>query len=457
MPDDILRTAAELSISWLDSIDEPPVFPTNPDNALRRGLDLRLTEEGVEPITVLKELASGASPGLVKSPGGRYFGFVTGGALPVSVAADWLTSAWDQNGFSYVSSPAAAVIEEVAARWLLDLLHLPSNASTAFVTGCQMAHVTALAAARYRVLEQKGWDVSVDGLYGAPEVTVVCGAMRHTTVDRALRLLGMGTNSLLPVAADAGGRMIPEALASTLDGLVGKPVIVIAQAGEVNTGVFDPLTRIAEIARKAGAWLHTDAAFGMWAQAVPSLSHLSAGIELADSWAFDAHKWLNVPYDSGVAVVADTEAHIASMSMTGAYLVASSDQRDASDWTPDASRRARGIPIYAALRTLGRQGVSDMIKRSCEQAKVIASGLGNISLEVLNDVELNQVLFCAKDDIATEKLLTGIQSSGETWMSGTTWAGRRAIRLSVSGWATTSDDVQRTLATIGTAAQHANS
>ena len=457
MPDDILRTAAELSISWLDSIDEPPVFPTNPDNALRRGLDLRLTEEGVEPITVLKELASGASPGLVKSPGGRYFGFVTGGALPVSVAADWLTSAWDQNGFSYVSSPAAAVIEEVAARWLLDLLHLPSNASTAFVTGCQMAHVTALAAARYRVLEQKGWDVSVDGLYGAPEVTVVCGAMRHTTVDRALRLLGMGTNSLLPVAADAGGRMIPEALASTLDGLVGKPVIVIAQAGEVNTGVFDPLTRIAEIARKAGAWLHTDAAFGMWAQAVPSLSHLSAGIELADSWAFDAHKWLNVPYDSGVAVVADTEAHIASMSMTGAYLVASSDQRDASDWTPDASRRARGIPIYAALRTLGRQGVSDMIKRSCEQAKVIASGLGNISLEVLNDVELNQVLFCAKDDIATEKLLTGIQSSGETWMSGTTWAGRRAIRLSVSGWATTSDDVQRTLAKIGTAAQHANS
>jgi glutamate/tyrosine decarboxylase-like PLP-dependent enzyme len=457
MPDDILRTAAELSISWLDSIDEPPVFPTNPDNALRRGLDLPLTEEGVDPITVLKELAAGASPGLVKSPGGRYFGFVTGGALPVSVGADWLTSAWDQNAFSYVSSPAAAVIEEVAARWLLDLLHLPNHASTSFVTGCQMAHVTALAAARYRVLEQKAWDVSVDGLYGAPEVTVVCGAMRHTTVDRALRLLGMGTSSVLPVRADASGRMIPEALASTLDGLVGKPVIVIAQAGEVNTGVFDPLTRIAELARKAGAWLHIDAAFGMWAQAAPSLSHLSAGIELADSWAFDAHKWLNVPYDSGVAVVADTEAHLASMSYTGAYLIASSEQRDASDWTPESSRRARGIPIYAALRALGRQGVSDMIERSCEQAKVIASGLGHISLEVLNDVELNQVLFRAKDDIATEKLLTRIQSSGETWMSGTTWAGRKAIRLSVSGWATTSDDVQRTLAAIRAATQDASS
>ena len=457
MPDNLLRTAAELSISWLDSIDEPPIFPTNCDNALRRGLDLPFMEEGVDPITVLKELASGASPGLVKSPGGRYFGFVTGGALPVSVGADWLTSAWDQNGFSYVSSPAAAVIEEVSARWLLDLLHLPSHASTAFVTGCQMAHVTALAAARYRVLRQKSWDVSVDGLFDAPKVTVVCGAMRHTSVDRALRLLGMGTKSLLPVAADSGGRMTTDGLASALDGLAGKPVIVVAQAGEVNTGAFDPLAEISEIARESGAWLHVDGAFGMWAQAAPTYRHLSAGVVLADSWAFDAHKWLNVPYDSGVAVVADTEAHLASMSYTGAYLVASSDQRDASDWTPEASRRARAIPIYASLRALGRQGVTDMIEASCEQAKVIALGLGHLNLEVLNDVELNQVLFCAKDDISTEKLLTHIQESGEIWMSGTTWAGRKAIRLSVSSWATTSEDVQRTLAVIRAAAHHTGS
>lgn len=453
MTDDILRTAAELSMEWLRDIDEAPVFPEAGLADLKRDLHIPLPEGGVEPTKVLGDLARAAGPGLVKSPGGRYFGFVTGGALPVAVGADWLTSAWDQNSFSFAASPAVAVIEEVAGGWLLDLLKLPGHSSTAFVTGCQMAHVTALAAARHRVLEEHSWDVAANGLYAAPQIAVVAGERRHATVDRAVRLLGMGTDSIRVVSADSAGRMIVGELATALEELQGEPVIVVAQAGEVNTGAFDPLAEISEVARRSGAWLHIDGAFGIWARAAPSISHLAAGLEQADSWAFDAHKWLNVPYDSGIAVVADPEAHHAAMSYSGPYLVASDAHRDASDWTPDASRRGRGIAVYAALRALGRSGVRQVIETSCEHAQMFADGLVGLGLEVLNPVELNQVLFRSGSDDQTETLLSRIQSSGETWMSGTTWAGRRAIRLSVSSWATTSEDVTRALEAIRGALQ----
>lgn len=448
MRDEILRTAAELSLQWLSALDEPPVFPESGKSEWKNGLDLPLGEEGVEPREVLDDLARSATPGLVKSAGGRYFGFVTGGAFPVAVAADWLTAAWDQNSFSYASSPAVGVIEATVAGWLLDLLDLPRHSTTAFVTGCQMAHVTAFAAARHRLLAERSWDVAADGLYGAPEIKVVAGALRHATVDRALRLLGMGTAGIRSVGVDPEGRMLPDQLAATLDDLQGQPVIVVAQAGEVNTGSFDPLAEIAGLARGAGAWLHVDGAFGIWARTSPSLRHHVEGLEQADSWAFDAHKWLNVPYDSGVVVVADPEAHHAAMSYSGPYLLASEGDRDASDWTPDASRRGRGIAIYATLRALGRSGVRELIDQSCHQARVFADGIAGLGLEVLNTVELNQVLFRAGTDDETDELLTRIQASGETWMGGTTWAGRRAIRLSVSSWATTPDDVARTLEVI---------
>ncbi len=435
-------------MEWIAALDEPPVVPESSQSDWRRGLDLPLGEEGIEPTVVLGDLAGSATPGLVKSPGGRYFGFVTGGAFPVAVGADWLTAAWDQNSFSFASSPAVAVIEEVAAGWLLALLDLPRHSSTAFVTGSQMAHVTALAAARHRVLAERSWDVAARGLYGAPEIIVVAGEARHATVDRALRLLGMGVAGIKSVETDSAGRMLPDRLAKTLDDLRGEPSIVVSQAGEVNTGAFDPFVEITDLARSAGAWVHVDGAFGIWARAVPSLSHLADGLEQADSWAFDAHKWLNVPYDSGVVVVADPEAHHAAMSYSGPYLLASEGDRDASDWTVEASRRGRGIAIYATLRALGRSGVRDLIARSCELARMFAEGISGLGLEVLNPVELNQVLFRASTDGETDRLLTRVQSSGETWMGGTTWAGRSAIRLSVSSWATTQQDVGRTLETV---------
>lgn len=444
MHEEVLRRAAELSIDFLSSVDDARVVPGDVLADLRSALDLPLPQQGVDPVTVVEDLARGADPGLVRSQGGRYFGFVTGGAVPASVAADWLTSAWDQNSFSYVSSPAVSVIEEVVAKWLLEILDLPPQSSVALVTGCQMAHVTALAAAREHVLNSVGWDVAADGLYGSPRVNVVGGAMRHATVDRAFRLLGMGDSAVKQVPTDSSGRMLAVALAEVLDDLSG-PTIVVAQAGEVNTGSFDPLDEIADLAETAGAWLHIDGAFGLWARAEPSLRHLTVGVERADSWAFDAHKWLNVPYDSGVAVVADKEPHRVAMAYAGAYLVPSQDRRDASDWTPDASRRGRGIAIYAALRSLGRDGVADLVARCCAHARSIATGLEDLGLEILNEITLNQVLVRASTDEETIRMLTDIQDGGEVWMSGTSWQERKAIRISISGWSTTAEDVKRTL------------
>jgi len=384
---------------------------------------------------------------------GRYFGFVIGGALPAALAADWMASAWDQNAGLYVGGPSAAVVEETAGRWLKELLGIPPSASFALVTGCQMAHFVALSAARLHVLDAVGWDVNERGLAGAPEIRVLVGADRHVTIDRALRYIGIGKQSIVPVAADDNGRMDVDALADALAARGEGPVIVCAQVGEVNTGAIDDVGAIAEIAHGAGAWVHVDGAFGLWAAASPTTRALVEGVGRADSWATDAHKWLNVPYDSGLAFCAHPLAHRRSMGVHADYLVhadGTSAPRDQLDWTPEFSRRARGFAVYAALRSLGRRGVAGMIERSCAQARQIASALSETDgVEILNDVRLNQVLVRFGDDDAhTHDVIRRVQESGEAWMSGTVWRGRAAMRISVVNWQTTDDDVRRTLAAI---------
>ena len=444
---ELLRHTAELAADFLDTLDERPLWPPATVDELRAALGGPLPEEPSEPLAVVEELARRADPGVVGIPSGRYFGFVIGGALPAALAADWLTSVWDQNAGLVVGGPAAAVVEEVAGTWLKDLLGIPTTASFAFVTGCQMAHVTCLAAARHATLERAGWDIVRDGLAGSPPIRVLAGTKRHVTIDRALRLLGIGSGSIVPIASDEQGRMRTAELADALDQIDG-PAIVCAQAGEVNTGAFDPLGEIAELSRAAGTWLHVDGAFGLWASASPELRHLLDGADQADSWATDAHKWLNVPYDCGLAFVAHPDAHRAAMRLTAEYLVTDPDAaRDQMDWTPEFSRRARGFAVYAALRSLGRRGLTDLVESSCARARRFAHEIASLpGCEVLNDVVLNQVLFRFRDDEATSAALAEVQASGEAWMSGTTWDGRAAIRLSVSNWRTTERDIARTVA-----------
>jgi glutamate/tyrosine decarboxylase-like PLP-dependent enzyme len=444
---DLLRRTAEIASDFLETLDERPIRPEASVAELRASLGGALPDTPSDPLDVVERLAEAAEPGVFGIPSGRYFGFVIGGSLPAALAADWLTSTWDQNAGLVVGGPAAAVVEEIAGEWLKDLLGIPSSASFSFVTGCQMAHVTCLAAARHSVLERVGWDVEADGLSGAPSIAVVTGGKRHITIDRALRLLGLGNRCAVRLEVDGEGRMLTAALEKALSGVEG-PTIVCAQAGEVNTGAFDPLEEIAALCGDAGAWLHVDGAFGLWASASAALAHLTAGSEHADSWATDAHKWLNVPYDSGLAFVAHPDSHRAAMRLTAEYLVAEDGAaRDQMDWTPEFSRRARGFAVYAALRSLGRTGVAEMIERSCARARQFAEGVAEFDgCEVLNDVVLNQVLFRFADDDATNTLLAQVQASGEAWMAGTTWDGRAAIRLSVSNWRTSERDIERTLA-----------
>jgi glutamate/tyrosine decarboxylase-like PLP-dependent enzyme len=443
---ELLRRTAEIAGGFIESLERRQVWPPASVEELRRTLGGPLQDDPEDPLAVIEQLAAAADLGVVAIPSGRYFGFVIGGALPAALAADWLTSTWDQNAGLVVCGPAAAVVEEVAGEWLKELFGLPSETSFAFVTGCQMAHVTCLAAARHAVLERVGWDVERDGLHGAPPVRVFAGGKRHVTVNRALRLLGFGSEALVAVPADNQGRMPAEALRAALDGVDG-PAIVCAQVGEVNTGAADPMREIAELTRAAGAWLHVDGAFGLWATASPQLQYLLEGVEQADSWATDAHKWLNVPYDCGLAFVAHPDAHRAAMAMTAEYLVSESDSaRDQMDWTPEFSRRARGVAVYAALRSLGRGGVAELVDRCCRHARRFAEELGRLpGCEILNDVVLNQVLFRFRDDETTNAVLDAVQRSGEAWMSGTTWDGRFAIRISVSNWRTSDEDVARTL------------
>jgi glutamate/tyrosine decarboxylase-like PLP-dependent enzyme len=449
---ELLRRTAEIAADFVESLDERPVWPPASVEELRATLGGDLPEGPTDPLHVIEALADAAETGVVAIPGGRYFGFVIGGSVPAALAADWLTSTWDQNAGLVVAGPSAAVVEEVAGTWLKQLLGIPASASFAFVTGCQMAHATCLAAARHHVLAQAGWDVERDGLSGGPRIRVVAGAKRHVTVDRALRLLGLGSGAVTVVEADELGRMRLDALEAALADADG-PTIVCAQAGEVNTGAFDPIPEIAERTRNRLAWLHVDGAFGLWAAASPERRHLVDGVDRADSWATDAHKWLNVPYDCGLAFVAHPEAHRASMRLTAEYLVAIPDAaRDQMDWTPEFSRRARGFAVYAALRSLGRSGVAELVERCCARARQFADEIAALpGCEVLNDVVLNQVLFRFPDDETTNGVLAAVQASGEAWMSGTTWDERAAIRLSVSNWRTTEADVERTVAAFAAA------
>nr|WP_221375178.1 aminotransferase class V-fold PLP-dependent enzyme [Actinoplanes polyasparticus] len=441
-----LGAAFDHATTYLGGLPDRPVRPSASLEELRAALGGPLPAGPLPPERVVAELIAAAEPGIMASSSGRFFGFVVGGATPAALAADWLTSAWDQNAGLYVLGPAASVVEETAATWLLDVLGLPARASVGYVTGGQMANFTALAIAVREVLRRDGWDVDADGLWGAPRVRVIVGQGRHGTIDRALRHLGMGTNCVVPVAMDAQGRMVPEALAEALEG--GR-AIVCAQAGNVNTGAIDPLGAIADLCAAAGAWLHVDGAFGLWAAASPRMRPLLAGVERADSWSTDAHKWLNVPYDSGLVICAHPAAHRAAMGVRASYLQhAEGGERDQVDYNPEHSRRARGFAVYAAMRQLGRDGIAALVDRSCELARRFARRLSAGGAEILNEVVLNQVLVRLGSDDETRRALLALQGEGTTWMSGTTWNGSAAIRISVSNWSTDEDDVDRTVAAI---------
>ena len=454
--DDVLRLAFESSLVFRHSLPERPVGVLASQDSLRAALGQPLTDQGEPAATVIADLVRNADPGIVAEPGPRYFGFVIGGSSEAAVAADWLTSAWDQNASLYACAPALAVVEEICARWIVDLLGLPAQSSVGFVTGCQMAHFTCLAAARNELLRRVGWDVEAEGLQGSPRIHVVVGEEVHITVPRALRFAGLGAARMLCVPVDGQGRMIAAELAKILATLEG-PVLVCAQAGNVNTGAIDPIDEIAEACAGRNTWLHVDGAFGLWAAAVPSMRASIKGIERADSWATDAHKWLNVPYDSGLAIVKDARAHRAAMTASAAYLIQSSGDavRDAVDWVPEFSRRARGLPIYAQLRTLGRDGLAALIANSCALARRAAEGLAAIpGATVLNDIALNQILvrFAPADggdaDAFTRRVVEGVQEEGTCWLSGSTWHDVAVMRVSISGQDTTEADIDRSVAAI---------
>jgi glutamate/tyrosine decarboxylase-like PLP-dependent enzyme len=442
-----LQRAHALALEYLASLPERAVGAQQNAEQLIERLGGELPFEPTDPLAVVEDLAREVDPGLVANAGPRYFGFVIGGSFPVALAADWLTSAWDQNAGLHVASPAVSAIEEVTRRWLLDLFDLPRQGSIGFVTAAHLANVTALAAARHEVLRAAGWDVEAKGLQGAPIVTVLAGGEAHSSIPAACRLLGLGASTLVRVAHDEEGRMRADALERALEPVDG-PLIVCAQAGNVNTGAFDPLSPIADLTHARGGWLHVDGAFGLWAAAVPELKHHVDGLAKADSWATDAHKWLNVPYDSGIVMTAHPAAHRAAMSHTAAYLIpGEGQQRDPTDWVPELSRRARSVTVYATLRALGLSGVQDLVSRCCRLARRMARHLeGQPGIRILNQVVLNQVLVRFDDGRGgnvTPGVIQAVQRDGTCWLGGTTWNGEPAMRISVSGWSTTEADIDR--------------
>jgi glutamate/tyrosine decarboxylase-like PLP-dependent enzyme len=463
MPDrrTLLRQTADLAADFLDGVGDRPVRATATHDELVAAFGGPLERGGEAPGEVVSELARIADPGLIGSAGPRYFGFVIGGSLPSALAADWLASAWDQNAGLFAIGPSASVAEEIAAGWLIDLFGLPPESSVGFSTGATMASFTALAAGRHRVLERTGWNVEDDGLTGAPPIAVVVGDEAHVTIHVSLQMLGLGRSRVHRVAADEQGRMRADALRETLGRLEG-PVLVCAQSGNVNTGAFDPLPEIVEAVRALpNAWLHVDGAFGLWAAASPGLRHLVAGLADADSWTTDAHKWLNVPYDSGIVVVRDVAAHHAAMTLGAAYYVETEGgERDPYNWVAESSRRARGFAIYAALRELGRDGLTEMIDRCCALAARMADSLRDApGVTILNDVVLNQVLVrftppgdahgdAATTDAFTREVIAAVQVDGTCWLGGTTWHGLAAMRISVSNWSTTEADADLSVAAI---------
>ncbi|HUQ88629.1 MAG TPA: aminotransferase class V-fold PLP-dependent enzyme [Vicinamibacterales bacterium] len=440
----MLEAAYEIAVKYLDEVASRHVGGTTNRDALIGALGGPLPSNAANPVDVLQQLAANANPGIVASAGPRYFGFVTGGAVPVTVAADWIASGWDQNACLYVMSPASLVIEDVVSGWILEVLDLPRTASVGFVTGCHMANFTCLAAARHEVLRRVGWNVETQGLQKAPRVRVIAGGEVHISAVGALRYLGFGTDEIVLIPVDGQGRMRAEALESAL-GHSNEPTIVCAQAGNVSTGACDPLDAIVRAAHARGAWVHVDGAFGLWAAAVPELRSQVHGIETADSWATDAHKWLNVPYDSGLAIVADAAPHRAAMSMKASYLQRGADEeRIGMDWVPESSRRSRALPLYALFRSLGRAGIADIIRRTCALARRMADRLSKEpGITIMNDVVLNQVLVQFHDDDTTRRVIAAVQAEGTCWAGGAFWQNRHAMRVSVSNWSTTEQDIDR--------------
>jgi glutamate/tyrosine decarboxylase-like PLP-dependent enzyme len=437
----LLDDAARRAVAYLDSLDTRAVRP-DPDAVARLDeLDVPVPLTEMPARDVLARIDEFISPATMAMAGPRFFGFVIGGALPVTVAANWLATAWDQNACFDAVTPGVARIEHVARRWLLELLDLPRESAVGFVTGATVANFTALAAARNAVLHRSGWNVEADGLFGAPPVQIIVGEECHPTLLKSLGMLGLGRSRLTRVPVDSQGRLRADQLPK-----FSKQAILCLQAGNVNSGAFDPFPELCAAARDAGAWIHVDGAFGLWARVSPTLAPLARGLELADSWATDAHKWLNVPYDSGLAFVRDTHALQSAMAITADYLPSEGARRNPADFTPELSRRARGVEIYAALRHLGRDGLVRLLERNCSQARRFARGLADAGYRILNDVVLNQVVVSFGDAERTRKVIDAIQRDGTCWAGVTVWQGHTAMRISVSSWATTDEDVERSLA-----------
>lgn len=436
----LLQDTARRAEQYLEALPERRVAPDA--DAVKRvvAFDEELTTDGQTPESTIAMLDEIGSPASMAFAGPRFFGFVIGGALPVTIASNWLSTAWDQNACMHEVTPAASRLEQIALRWLVELLGLPATTGAGFVTGTTVANFAALAAARHRVFEDVGWDVEADGLTGAPDITIIVGGEAHPTLTKSLGLLGFGRNRVVRVAVDDQGRMIPGEIPA-IDG----PTIVCTQAGNVNTGAFDPIGAICDIVKPKGAWVHVDGAFGLWAAASPAQNAQTAGLEKADSWATDAHKGLNVPYDSGIAFVRNPNNLKAAMAITAEYLVTDTNYRNPSDFTPELSRRARGIDVWAALRTLGRNGLADMVERSCARAQQFAEGLQVAGYNILNDVHLNQVLVDFGGDELTRRIIHEIQREGTCWCGVTVWQERTAMRISISNWSTSSADVEQCL------------
>ncbi|MFZ1022702.1 MAG: aminotransferase class V-fold PLP-dependent enzyme [Thermoplasmata archaeon] len=439
--EETLREAAERSIRFLRGLGDRRVAPSPVEIHGLDALDGPLPETGEDPRTLIGILDDQGSPAAVGCAGGRYFGFVIGGALPAALAANWLAGAWNQNSVLFATSPVGARLEEIALRWSRELLHLPMGSEGAFVTGATMANFTGLAAARHAVLAKVGWDVEELGMAGSPPITVVVGEEAHASLLKAVAMLGLGRGRVQRVAVDSQGRLIPDAI-PPLSG----PTIVCVQAGNVNSGAFDPIGEISSRVKTIGAWVHVDGAFGLWASVAPKRRFLTEGVELADSWATDGHKWLNVPYDSGLIFVRSPSDLRAAMAIGPADYLPRGDQREPSHYTPELSRRARGVDAWAAIRSAGRSGLADLVERTCQFATQFAEGLHAAGYEILNEVVLNQVLVAFGDDEATARVIAGVQEDGTCWCGGTRWHGRSAMRISVSSWATTRYDVDRSLA-----------
>ncbi len=443
-----LERARVHALQFLSALDDAPVGATADLETLRARLLKPLGDNPVPADQVIDELVADSEGGLIGCAGGRFFAWVIGGSVPASLAADWLTSVWDQNAGIYASGPAAAITEEASGAWLKDLLGLPAAASFALVTGCSMAHVTCLAAARHAVLARRGWDVQELGLSGAPRIRVICGSDRHGSIERAVRILGLGRRNMVNLPVDEQCRMSADALEAELNRDPDQPTIVLVQAGELNTGAYDDFARLIPLAKRHNAWVHVDGAFGLWGAVSPRYRHLLTGVELADSWATDGHKWLNVPYDSGYAFVRDRDAHRSSMSHRESYLIHDADARDQMDWNPEWSRRARGFSTYAALRELGRTGVRQIVENCCDRARDLVLGIGALpGAHVMWEPQINQGLLRFGDtDNDTDEVIRAIVASGEAYFGGTQWRGKRCMRVSVSNWRTTPADVDRVIA-----------